>query len=729
MGHGLSSACHVTSLGVDRLPSALDAQLKQRLSESHQWDGAAALDGTVPVLAFKLSQESAFLADLPDENRKFFPWGWCLEFGAVVTVMAVGGVQFKYPSPIVFLYADSEVLDYLDGGKFNAVFYRDDQAAAYCEVSFSDEAGGLSGFRAHINAVRNHREALRDCKKALFWQVIHALRDHYAQFLSPEDRLSMGWQRWYTVIVKWFAEERDIILKGCDFSRYRSADLPDQLVQFFDACLPSRFDIEDVSTSAVAAYKSMNTLVPFFTCTQKVESFAGKPADLKTPINELVIQLGLHDPDVTACGTRIPWLSLHDDALRFFEPAPRGFPKWFAPEDYWERLPVLLPCFALGDLVSPSDVPVDLVDRQRALFRLNFPRAEKPAEAVGVADSLIEEALANKHWVIPNRALVQLPIGPFTHFEVTELAKQVFFVGRTERGEFGIIGFDMKCKGLLFQQADKFQVEHKSHYDEIYAALKLTLAAVIRDFWVVEERERVFAQKSAKKVPGVRIKTNEDGSPRIVYLPRIRYKKKPDPESCATALEHKARAAHFVQAHLRRVGQASDAQIILAQRYGFSVPEGHTFVRPHERGKGLRPVIYRSRSVLQSLYRIDETLPPGKAEWFQFEKDAETLMKRLGFEVQHRAAARRGDKGVDLYATKGADLDCVNWVIQCKCYHPNHKIGPDKVRELHGVVSTYPAGTRGMIVTTSSFTAGAASLAVELNIRLMDGSEFGQRIR
>lgn len=728
-GHKLSSACHVKSLGMDRLPSALDAQLKQRLSESHHWDGAAALDGTVPVLAFKLFPASAFLADIPDENRNFFLFGWCLEFGGVLTVMAVAGVQFKYPPPIVFLYADSEALKYLDTGRFNAVFYRDEQAVAYCAVSFSDEAGSLSNLRTKINAVRNHKEILRDCKKALFWQVIHAVRDHYGQFLRSEDRMSMGWQSCYAVAVKWFAIQRDIILKGSDFSGYKNANLPDELVQFFDTCVPSRFGIQDVSAFAGVAYRLINTFGHFATSTQKIEAFAGRPEGLGTPINELVIELGLYDPEVTACGTRIPWISMRTEALQFFEPDPTTFPKWFAPEDYWERLPMFHPCISLGDLVSPSDVPADLVDRERAHFRHEFPRAEKPAEAVGMADSLIEEALANKHWVIPNQALVQLPIGPFTHFEVTEFAKQVFFVGRTERGEFAIIGLDMGTKGLLFQQADKFQVEHKGHYDEIYAAVKLTLAAVIRDFWVVEERERVFAQKSAKKVPGVRIKTNEDGSPRIVYLPRIRYKEKPELENCAKALEHQARAAHFVQAHLRRVGHVSDAQIILAQRYGFLVPEGHTFVRPHERGKGARSVIYRSRSALQSLYRIDETIPGGKTEWFQFEKDVETLMRQLGFEVQHRAAARRGDKGVDLDATKGDDLDCINWVIQCKCYHPNHKIGPDKLRELHGVVSTCPAGTRGMIVTTSSFTGGAVSLAAALNLRLMDGSEFARRIR
>lgn len=85
-------------------------------------------------------------------------------------------------------------------------------------------------------------------------------------------------------------------------------------------------------------------------------------------------------------------------------------------------------------------------------------------------------------------------------------------------------------------------------------------------------------------------------------------------------------------------------------------------------------------------------------------------------------------QGVDLYATKGVDLEAVNWVIQCKCYNLGHIIGPEKVRELHGVVAMYPAGTRGMMVTTSTFTSGTRELAAELNIRLMDGAEFARRL-
>jgi restriction endonuclease Mrr len=117
----------------------------------------------------------------------------------------------------------------------------------------------------------------------------------------------------------------------------------------------------------------------------------------------------------------------------------------------------------------------------------------------------------------------------------------------------------------------------------------------------------------------------------------------------------------------------------------------------------------------------------GKADWFQFEREVMALMKNEWFEVHHVAASRSGDKGIDVYASKGHDLEQINWVIQCKCHSPHRHVGPEKVRELLGVLFTMPPGTRGMLITTSAFSSGARELALDHNIRLMDGIEFTRR--
>ena len=143
-------------------------------------------------------------------------------------------------------------------------------------------------------------------------------------------------------------------------------------------------------------------------------------------------------------------------------------------------------------------------------------------------------------------------------------------------------------------------------------------------------------------------------------------------------------------------------------------------------------VIYKSRSALQLLYRADGEITgeTNVVDWFQFERDVNNVMVKLGFQVHHKAADRHGDGGVDILATKGtdADFDLINWVIQCKCWKPTRKVTPSVVRELLGVLTGYPHGTRGMIVTTSSFSSGARENAEASDIRLVDGEEFAKLI-
>jgi hypothetical protein len=249
------------------------------------------------------------------------------------------------------------------------------------------------------------------------------------------------------------------------------------------------------------------------------------------------------------------------------------------------------------------------------------------------------------------------------------------------------------------------------------------LAAIIRDFWVIEDRERVFTTERRTQT-GSRRNTNSD-KPRIVYLPRINYTKSMDTERCAAELGHQERRAHFVRPHLRRSSSSSNFQMLLADRYGFDVPEGYTFVRPHERGAEARETIYRSRSALQSLYTATQEVETSRPNrWFQFERDVMSLMSALGFQVQHVAVGKRGDRGIDVFATKGNDLDLVNWIIQCKCWGSKRTVSPNVVRELIGTLVDQPQGTRGMIVTTSRFSSGSIELADQHTIRLINGEEF-----
>ena len=83
-----------------------------------------------------------------------------------------------------------------------------------------------------------------------------------------------------------------------------------------------------------------------------------------------------------------------------------------------------------------------------------------------------------------------------------------------------------------------------------------------------------------------------------------------------------------------------------------------------------------------------------------------------------------GDGGVDVYAYE--ELFDEIWAIQCKCYAAHHSVGPNVIRELYGSLHAYPEGTKGMVITTSSFTAGAIKEAERMGIKLVDGDEFSK---
>ena len=248
----------------------------------------------------------------------------------------------------------------------------------------------------------------------------------------------------------------------------------------------------------------------------------------------------------------------------------------------------------------------------------------------------------------------------------------------------------------------------------------MLLSAVIRDFNVVEERQRVFKLERSFALG----KKNINKEISIVYLPRVKYSYDYQLETLSSNLGFKERRAHFVSAHQRKSTHTSDRQKILAEMYNFAIREGYTFVKPHERGHLKRETIYRSRSALQSMYVAevyegDDKIP----DWFKFEKDVAKLMEKMGYIVDHVARNKNGDEGIDLFAYRQNGGQEENWVIQCKCYGKN-KVGPAVIRELIGTLTLHKQKVNGMLVTTGDITEGAMQLAKDAGIEAINGKRF-----
>lgn len=87
-----------------------------------------------------------------------------------------------------------------------------------------------------------------------------------------------------------------------------------------------------------------------------------------------------------------------------------------------------------------------------------------------------------------------------------------------------------------------------------------------------------------------------------------------------------------------------------------------------------------------------------------FEKVVAELLHRLGYQITITRASKDGGK--DIYAAKKNAIGSFLYLVECKKYAPDNRVGVELIRQLHGVVQAENA-TAGILVTTSFFTKGA----------------------
>lgn len=101
----------------------------------------------------------------------------------------------------------------------------------------------------------------------------------------------------------------------------------------------------------------------------------------------------------------------------------------------------------------------------------------------------------------------------------------------------------------------------------------------------------------------------------------------------------------------------------------------------------------------------------------QFEAYVGLLFESAGYRVRRTGGS--GDRGIDLRVYRDGRMS----VVQCKRYEDN--VGPGTVREFIGAM-TNAGAARGILVTTSGFTAGAEREArkAPYRIDLLDGERL-----
>jgi hypothetical protein len=93
----------------------------------------------------------------------------------------------------------------------------------------------------------------------------------------------------------------------------------------------------------------------------------------------------------------------------------------------------------------------------------------------------------------------------------------------------------------------------------------------------------------------------------------------------------------------------------------------------------------------------------------QFEELIAVIFGKMGYEVELTAKTR--DRGRDVIAVKRSEVN-VRYLIECKRYAEDRKVGVEIVRALYGV-KTDERATKAILATTSTFSAPAKEFFAE----------------
>ncbi len=107
----------------------------------------------------------------------------------------------------------------------------------------------------------------------------------------------------------------------------------------------------------------------------------------------------------------------------------------------------------------------------------------------------------------------------------------------------------------------------------------------------------------------------------------------------------------------------------------------------------------------------------------QFQEEVTRLLERMRLTVSNQGAG--ADGGIDIVAVSDDPIVGGRYVVQCKRYARERKIGVSVVRDLYGVVTSERA-SKGVLIATCGFTQDAHRFAEDKPLELIDGAELSR---
>jgi DNA polymerase III delta prime subunit len=106
----------------------------------------------------------------------------------------------------------------------------------------------------------------------------------------------------------------------------------------------------------------------------------------------------------------------------------------------------------------------------------------------------------------------------------------------------------------------------------------------------------------------------------------------------------------------------------------------------------------------------------------EFEQAIATLLRRMGLRAEVTKAS--GDGGIDIIAVWDKPILGGRYLIQCKRFAENTVVGAAVVREFYGAMIADRKASKGIFITTSTFSGQAREFALGLPLELVDGQQL-----
>ena len=105
-----------------------------------------------------------------------------------------------------------------------------------------------------------------------------------------------------------------------------------------------------------------------------------------------------------------------------------------------------------------------------------------------------------------------------------------------------------------------------------------------------------------------------------------------------------------------------------------------------------------------------------------FERLVLELLKHLGFSAEMTKTT--GDGGIDIEAVLDRPIVGGRYLVQCKRFAIDTLVGSPAVREFYGALVADRKAAKGILITTSDFSAQARDFAKDLPIELINGTDL-----